>query len=127
MFSRIAGGIGRHVLQMAADVGGLTYTGVRSGRKLLRSLLPGEKFRGRTAILQLHLIGVSAVPIVGLICLMMGLILAFQSAVTHCAESMPPLAQPTRTNDKAIGTAISFFISAPPFSFIIGTAGLKDP
>jgi phospholipid/cholesterol/gamma-HCH transport system permease protein len=75
-------GIGRRCLGVLAACGQLTLTGLQAVGRLLRSFLPREKFRLRAALDELQAIGVAAVPIVGLIGVMMGLILAFQSAYT---------------------------------------------
>lgn len=74
--------VGRGVLAALGELGRITATGTVATGKLVRSALPGERFRLRTAVDQLWLMGASAVPIVALIALMMGLILAFQSAYT---------------------------------------------
>lgn len=77
---RAVGLLGRSAVQLAGQVGELAATGWEGARRLGRSVLPGERFRLAATVQQIHLMGVQAVPIVGLIALMMGLILAFQSA-----------------------------------------------
>jgi phospholipid/cholesterol/gamma-HCH transport system permease protein len=80
MPARSVGALGRAAIELAGQCGQLALTGWDGARRLVRSLLPGERFRFQAAVEQLHLMGVQAVPIVSLIALMMGLILAFQSA-----------------------------------------------
>lgn len=80
MAVRSVGALGRAAIGLAGQLGQLALTGWDGGRRLLRSFLPGERFRLAAAVEQIHLMGVQAVPIVSLIALMMGLILAFQSA-----------------------------------------------
>ena len=80
MITRLPGALGRAALQLSGQVGQLALTGWEGGRRLLRSFLPGERFRLQAAVQQVHLMGVNGVPIVALIAFMMGLILAFQSA-----------------------------------------------
>jgi phospholipid/cholesterol/gamma-HCH transport system permease protein len=76
------GGLGVACLRVLGDFGRLTLTGAEAAARLGRSLLPRERFRLRAALDELHYIGVQALPIVALIAVMMGLILAFQSAYT---------------------------------------------
>jgi phospholipid/cholesterol/gamma-HCH transport system permease protein len=73
---------GRLAISAVSEVGKLTLTLVDGGRSLVRSCFPGERFRWVAALQQIHLMGVGAVPIVTLIALMMGGILALQSAYT---------------------------------------------
>jgi phospholipid/cholesterol/gamma-HCH transport system permease protein len=76
----IPGRIGRSALGMLGDLGSLTLTGVEAGARLGRSFLPGERFRTAAVVQQVYRTGATALPIVALISLMIGLILAFQSA-----------------------------------------------
>ncbi len=77
---RAAIGFAGLVVEFAGQVGQLTLTGWEGGRRLVRSLFPGERFRFAAVVEQLHFMGVQALPIVSLIAFMMGLILALQSA-----------------------------------------------
>lgn len=74
--------LGRRSLTALADLGRLTLTAADAFLKLGRSALPGARFRARAAMDQMYLLGASALPIVGLIAVMMGAILAFQGAYT---------------------------------------------
>lgn len=80
MLGGLTGAVGRSTLSLLGGIGDLSLTGAASLRRLVRSALPGEPFRARAVLDQMLYVGASALPIVGLIALMIGLILAFQSA-----------------------------------------------
>lgn len=80
MLQHLTGALGRAATEFSGQVGQLALTGWEGLRRLVRSLLPGERFRFQATVQQVHLMGVNGVPIVALIAFMMGLILAFQSA-----------------------------------------------
>jgi len=80
LIAELAGSLGRTTVELFGQVGRLCGTATSGSAKLVRSLLPGEKFRGRSTVVQLYHMGTLALPIVGLIAFMMGLILSFQAA-----------------------------------------------
>lgn len=71
---------GRALLDVLGQAGRLVLVGARGTLRLARSAFPGERFRAQATVTQAYLMGSTAVPIVALISLMMGAILAFQSA-----------------------------------------------
>ena len=76
------GAVGRAVISLLGGLGDLSRMSAAAIARTARSFLPGERFRGSAFLEQLHLVGSTALPIVALISLMIGLILAFQSAYT---------------------------------------------
>jgi phospholipid/cholesterol/gamma-HCH transport system permease protein len=76
----LTGAVGRATLSVVGGLGELSVTGFQATQRLIRSALPGERFRLQASLDQMYLVGASAVPIVALISFMIGLILAFQSA-----------------------------------------------
>ena len=52
MPSRLPGATGRAAMALVTQVGGITLTGWDGAVRLLRSLLPGERFRAAAAIQQ---------------------------------------------------------------------------
>jgi phospholipid/cholesterol/gamma-HCH transport system permease protein len=74
------GSVGRSAISGIGQLGRLTLLLADAAMKLVHSLLPGGRFRVEAAISQLFYMGSAAVPIVALIAIMLGAILAFQAA-----------------------------------------------
>lgn len=72
--------VGRNTLTFLRYAGGVTQLGKQAAYWTLWAPLRGKGLRGRSAIHQMVLTGVNAVPIVALIALFVGLVLAFQGA-----------------------------------------------
>src|SRR3989304_3868021 len=72
--------VGRNSFDFVRYVGGMAGLGKDAAYWTLGAPLGGKGLRGRAAIHQMVLTGVNAIPIVSLIALFVGLILAFQSA-----------------------------------------------
>ncbi len=72
--------IGRGTLNFLRYAGGITRLGKDAAYWTLWAPLRGKGIKGRSAIHQMVLTGVSAVPIVSLISFFVGLVLAFQTA-----------------------------------------------
>lgn len=76
----ILSAVGRTAIAFLAYVGGLARLGKDAAYWTLVAPLRGKGLRARASIHQMVLTGVNAIPIVSLIALFVGLILAFQSA-----------------------------------------------
>lgn len=72
--------VGRGALNVLGYAGGIAHLGKDTAYWTLWAPLRGKGLKGRTAIQQMVVTGVNATPIVSLIALFVGLILAFQSA-----------------------------------------------
>ncbi|MGH9863154.1 MAG: ABC transporter permease, partial [Candidatus Acidiferrales bacterium] len=72
--------VGRTTLAVVRYLGGTAQLGKDAAYWTVVAPVRGRGLRGRAALHQMVLTGVSAVPIVSLIALFVGLILAFQSA-----------------------------------------------
>src|SRR3989304_716252 len=72
--------VGRNSFDFVRYVGGMAGLGKDAAYWTLGAPLGGKGLRGRSAVHQMVLTGVNAIPIVSLIALFVGLILAFQSA-----------------------------------------------
>lgn len=72
--------VGRSTLNLLRYVGGVARLSKQAGYWTLVAPVQGKGLRGRAAIHQMVLTGVNAVPIVSLIAIFVGLILAFQTA-----------------------------------------------
>lgn len=72
--------VGHNSLAFVRYVGGMTSLGKDAAYWTLVAPLRGKGLRGRATVHQMVLTGVNAIPIVSLIALFVGLILAFQSA-----------------------------------------------
>jgi len=72
--------VGQSTLNLLADTGAIWRLAVSSSTNFVRGLVRRERIRGRATLEQLVRSGYSSLPLVGLICFLVGMIMALQSA-----------------------------------------------
>ena len=72
--------VGQFSLSLLADTGAIWRLAVAASSRLAFGLLRRERIRSRATILQMVRAGYSSLPLVTLICFLVGMIMALQSA-----------------------------------------------
>jgi len=72
--------LGRSTLHLVRDAGSIARLAGAAGSRFLAGLVRRERIRGRATIVQLVRAGYDSVPLVSLICFLVGMIMALQSA-----------------------------------------------